>query len=245
MFEKEGGTTIIMGMKIKVGIVEDEIAEEQRTEEMLKRFFTEEDIPFEIFSFTKGEELFSRGFSDIDLLLFDIILPNENGVEIAKKVRTLNWNGPLIFITKTIQFALDGYKVDALDYLLKPLSYDDFRLKLLKACKIINVSRDKQIIIRTSEGTISLRESSISYVEVCKHYLTFHSDKGVYTIRGSMNKIAQSFSTRFANSSNSFLVNLDRIDLIKANDVVVNGETLPLSRNFKKELLRRFAERKG
>ena len=232
-------------MKIKVGIVEDEIEEEERTEEMLKRFFAEEGIPYEILSFSEGEELFRRGFSDIDLLLFDIILPNENGVEIAKKVRALNWNGPLIFITKTIQFALDGYKVDALDYLLKPLSYDDFRLKLLKAYKIINASRDNEIVIRTSEGTISLEESSISYVEVFKHYLTFHSDKGTYTIRGSMNKIAQSFSTRFANSSSSFLINLDRIDMIKTNDVVVSGTTLPLSRNFKKELLRRFAERKG
>ena len=232
-------------MKVTVGIVEDEIKEERCTEEMLKRFFEEESIPFEVLSFPNGDDLFKHGLSGIDLLLLDIILPSENGVEIARKVRESSWNGPLIFITKTIQFALDGYKVDALDYLLKPLSYDDFRLKLLKAYKLINASSGNEIVLRTSEGTLRLQESSISYIEVCKHYLTFHSDGGTYTVRGSMNKIAQSFTTRFANSSNSFLVNLDRIDLIKTSEVIVEGASLPLSRNYKREFLRRFAERRG
>ncbi len=232
-------------MKIIVGIVEDEIKEKEKTEEMLKRFFDEERIPYEIRSFSCGEELFKNDISEINLLLLDIILPNENGVEIAKKVREFSWHGPLIFITKTIQFALDGYKVEAMDYLLKPLEYDDFKLKLMKAYKIINSFVDNEIVLRTNEGVVTLEESSIYYVEVNKHYLTIHSTKGNYIVRGTMNKMAEQFSSRFANSSNSFLVNLDRIDLIKSNEVVINGESIPLSRNYKKEFLGHFAERKG
>lgn len=232
-------------MKITVGIVEDEIKEKERTEEMLQRFFQEERIPYEILSFSSGKELFQTEIQNIHLLLLDIILPEENGVEIAKKVRADGWKGPLIFITKTIQFALDGYKVEALDYLLKPLEYEDFRLKLSKAYKIIDSLSDRIVSFKVNEGIINLEESSIYYVEVNKHYLTIHSSKGNFTLRGTMNSMIEQFSSRFANSSNSFLVNLDQIDMIKTNDVIVHGESLPLSRNYKKEFLRHYAERKG
>lgn len=232
-------------MKITVGIVEDEIKEKERTEEMLRRFFSEEGIPYETLCFSDGEELFRKSLSDIDLLLLDIILPTENGIEIARKVRESGWKGPLIFITKTIQFAIDGYKVEALDYLLKPLEYEDFRLKLSKAYQIINSLLDKPITFKANEGLVTLEESEIYYIEVIKHYLTIHSIKGSYTIRGTMNSMSEQLSSRFANSSNSFLVNLDHVDLIKNTEVIVNGEIIPLSRNFKKDFLRLFAERRG
>lgn len=233
-------------MKINIAIVEDEIEEKEKTKEMLERFFLEENLPFEMFFFENGNDFLSTDVNKYNLLLLDIILPNdENGVEIAKKVREKNWNYPLMFITKTIQFALDGYKVEALDYLLKPILYEDFRLKLLKAIKIINTFSDKEIMIRTKEGVTSLKESEIYYVEVNKHYLTFHTKKGLLTRRGTMESISQELSSRFANSSNSFLVNLDYLELIRGNEVLVHGDSLPLSRNYKKTFLHHLEERKG
>ena len=215
-------------MKINVAIVEDEEKERVVTKEMLDRFFKENDIPYEIFSFSSADQFLQSDFNVFNLLLLDIILPGDNGVSVAKHVREKGWPYPLMFITKTIQFALDGYKVDALDYLLKPIVYDDFRLKLLKAVKIIENFKDKEITIRTASGLVVIKESEIYYIEVNKHYLTFHTNKGVYTTRGSMNSFSQKVSNRFANSSNSFLVNLDKVELIKQNEVVVNKESLPL-----------------
>ena len=232
-------------MKINVAIVEDEEKERVVTKEMLDRFFKENDIPYVIFSFSSADQFLQSDFNVFNLLLLDIILPGDNGVSVAKHVREKGWPYPLMFITKTIQFALDGYKVDALDYLLKPIVYDDFRLKLLKAVKIIENFKDKEITIRTASGLVVIKESEIYYIEVNKHYLTFHTNKGVYTTRGSMNSFSQKVSNRFANSSNSFLVNLDKVELIKQNEVVVNKESLPLSRTCKKEFLRSFENRRG
>lgn len=232
-------------MKVVVGILEDEIKEKEITVQMLTTFFNEEKIPFEVKYYSTGKDLLNDNIFDINLLLLDIILPNENGVEIAKKVRELSWKGPLIFISKTIQFALDGYKVEAMDYLLKPLEYSDFKLKLLKAYKIINSLCDHEIVIKTNEGVANLLESQIYYVEVNKHYLTIHSKKGDYVFRGTMAKMVEQLSSRFASSSNSFLVNLDAIDLIKNNEVVINNESVPLTRNYKKDFLRKYLERKG
>ncbi len=233
-------------MKINVAVVEDEINEKEKTKEMLERFFKSENLPFEMFFFENSNDFLSTDLNKYNLLLLDIILPNgENGVDIAKKVREQNWNYPLMFITKTVQFALDGYKVEALDYLLKPLIYEDFALKLHKAIKIINLSDDNEIIIRTKEGILTLKESEIYYVEVNKHYLTFHSKKGEFTRRGTMESISNELSSRFANSSNSFLVNLDYLELVKSNDIIVKGESLPLSRNYKKSFLHQLEERNG
>ena len=232
-------------MKINVAIIEDEEKERVVTKEMLDRFFKENDIPYEIFSFSCANQFRQSDFNVFNLLLLDIILPGDNGVSVAKHVREKGWSYPLMFITKTVQFALDGYKVDALDYLLKPLVYEDFRLKLLKAVKIIDNHSDKEIVIHTVSGLITIKESEIYYIEVNKHYLTFHTNKGVYTTRGSMNSFSQKVSNRFANSSNSFLVNLDKVELIKQSEVVVNKESLPLSRTCKKEFLRCFENRRG
>ena len=232
-------------MKINVAIIEDEEKERVVTKEMLDRFFKENDIPYEIFSFSCDNQFLQSDFNIFNLLLLDIILPGDNGVSVAKHVREKGWSYPLMFITKTVQFALDGYKVDALDYLLKPLVYEDFRLKLLKAVKIIDNHSDKEIAIHTVSGLITIKESEIYYIEVNKHYLTFHTNKGVYTTRGSMNSFSQKVSNRFANSSNSFLVNLDKVELIKQSEVVVNKESLPLSRTCKKEFLRCFENRRG
>lgn len=232
-------------MKINVAIVEDEEKERVVTKEMLDRFFKENDIPYEIFSFSSADQFLQSDFNVFNLLLLDIILPGDNGVSVAKHVREKGWPYPLMFITKTVQFALDGYKVDALDYLLKPLVYEDFRLKLLKAVKIVDSHSDKEIAIHTVSGLVTIKESEIYYIEVNKHYLTFHTNKGIYTTRGSMNSFSQKVSNRFANSSNSFLVNLDKVELIKQNEVVVNKESLPLSRTCKKEFLRSFENRRG
>ena len=232
-------------MKINVAIIEDEEKERVVTKEMLDRFFKENDIHYEIFSFSCANQFLQSDFNVFNLLLLDIILPGDNGVSVAKHVREKGWSYPLMFITKTVQFALDGYKVDALDYLLKPLVYEDFRLKLLKAVKIIDNHSDKEIVIHTVSGLITIKESEIYYIEVNKHYLTFHTNKGVYTTRGSMNSFSQKVSNRFANSSNSFLVNLDKVELIKQSEVVVNKESLPLSRTCKKEFLRCFQNRMG
>lgn len=234
-----------MHMKINVAIIEDEEKERDITKEMLERFFKEENVPFELSFFSCGNDFFESNINEYNFLLLDIILPGDNGVSIAKEAREKGWPYPLMFITKTIQFALDGYKVDALDYLLKPIVYDDFRLKLLKAVKIIENFKDKEIAIRTASGLVVIKESEIYYIEVNKHYLTFHTEKGEFVTRGSMNSISQEVSKRFANSSNSFLINLDKIELIKQNEVVVNKENLPLSRSCKKEFLHCFEDRKG
>lgn len=87
---------------------------------------------------TNSNDFLALNFADYDLVLLDIILNEHlNGIDVAKKTRTCNSNVPIMFITKTAQFAVDSYDVDAIDYILKPLSYFEFALKIKKAIRRI------------------------------------------------------------------------------------------------------------
>ena len=107
-------------MKINVALLEDEQSEREQTESMLRRFFAELNIEVGLTCFSDAESFLSNGsgFKDFQLLLMDIILPDgqPNGVELAREVRKVNRDIAIMFITKTVQFAINGYEVDAVDY---------------------------------------------------------------------------------------------------------------------------------
>lgn len=132
-----------MNMKLKIALLEDESAEKEITEEFLSRFFNDSWIGYVLTTKTNSNDFLALNFADYDLVLLDIILNEHlNGIDVAKKIRTCNSNVPIMFITKTAQFAVDSYDVDAIDYILKPLSYFEFALKIKK---LSNASTKKRI----------------------------------------------------------------------------------------------------
>ena len=127
-------TPDLNAMKVRIALLEDEKEEEKTMVAMIERFFQETGHGYEIATFSDSHEFLKLNFELYDLVLLDIILSEKNnGIDVAKEIRKTNKNIAIMFITKTAQFAIDGYNVDALDYILKPLSYYAFALKLKKA----------------------------------------------------------------------------------------------------------------
>ena len=230
-------------MKIKIALIDDETQEHIVTENFLHRFFSEINTDFELVHFSDSQSFLSsgNGFFDYQLLLMDIIMPEDiSGVEIARKVRAVNKDVAIMFITKTVQFAINGYEVDAVDYVLKPLSYEEFSLKLKKAMRYILMHTEKTIAFNHKGNTLLLRESQIYYIEVKLHYLVLNTDIGTFTVRGSMKLISEQVSKCFVRSANSFLVNLRHVDKIEANYADVHGHKVPITKLRKVEFLRAF-----
>ena len=231
-------------MKINVALLEDEEQERRITEEMLARFFKEINAEYEVTCFADAGSFLAHGtgYKDFQLLLMDIILPGEryNGIDLAREVRKANRDIAIMFITKTVQFAINGYEVDAVDYVVKPLIYEDFALKLKKAMRYILLHTEKFIVLNTKDGTERIGESRIYYIEVMLHYLIVHTKKGDFTVRGSMKNIMGMLSASFARSSNSYIVNLRHVDGIKDNVVTVHGVPVPVTKSYKADFLRAF-----
>lgn len=230
-------------MKINIALLEDEDIDRKTTLEMIDRFFKEMQVDYSVTRFDSAESFLScpNGYNDFQLLLMDIILPgNKNGMDLAREVRKVNRDVAIMFITKTVQFAINGYEVNAVDYILKPLVYDEFSLKLKKAVRYSLLHTEHYIVLNHKSGKIRLAESEVYYVEVKLHYLNFITKKGDFTIRGTMKEVEAEFSKAFCHSTNSYLINLRYVEAFEGNNVIVNGVSLPIAKPRKTELIRAF-----
>lgn len=116
----------------------------------------------------------------------DIELPDGNGMEIARRLRKTNKRTLIIFVTNLAQYAVKGYEVRAFDFVVKPVSYYNFMLKFSAALDNLELNKDTEIWIKSKEGRVRLPASRIIYVEVLKHYLTYHTKDGDSTALGSI-----------------------------------------------------------
>lgn len=172
----------------------------------------------------------------------DIAMPQMNGLETAKRLRTVDKNVCLIFITTLAQYAIKGYEVDALDFLIKPVGFDLFSIKLEKAIKRVNKNKESFFVIKTSEEVLKISTLKIIYIESEKHYLNFHTDKGIYKMRGTIDEVKDFFyKNSFASINRSLIINLLYVEGYTKTDVILKNETLPLSRVYKDEFCRRIA----
>lgn len=165
---------------LKIGILEDEPKQMQRITDFLEQF-RQEHPPFSytVDWYERGAHLLERYQRDCDLLFLDIQLPDMLGIEAAHRIREMDQNVMIIFVTNLTQYAIEGYSVRAFDYVLKPVSYAAFSAKLERALRILS-HREQQVSIdiRCREGSRRLSSDMILYFEVFDHDLIIHTDQG-------------------------------------------------------------------
>lgn len=161
-------------------------------------------------------------------------MPGMDGIALAREIRKKDENVLLMFITNMAQYALHGYEVEAIDYVIKPLGYQEFALKMKKAMRYMGRHEKKQMMLQTVEGMQPIAIDDILYVEVIRHYLQYHTKAHVYEVRGAMKEVESQLSQyHFVRCNQSYLVNLAKVQCIQGNNVVVGHDELPISRNKK------------
>lgn len=182
---------------------------------------------------------------DIHLLFLDIQMPGLNGLDFSKLV---NVDTKIVFTTAFEQYALDGFKVNALDYLLKPISYADFMSAVNKAVKwfelkLCNQSYDtplRYIYVKSDYKLVQVDLERILYVEGLKDYVRIHieSEQKVVTSLYSMKKMEEILpSDRFIRVHRSFIVQKNKIKIIERNRIVFDKVYIPISESYKQEWL--------
>lgn len=215
---------------IHVSIVEDDAQDCALLQEMLHRFSHESGQEIMVRRFSDAET-FLRPYCPCDLVFMDIELPGLNGMQAANQLRQIDNTVTLIFVTNMAQYALHGYEVDALDFILKPLQYGSFCMKLKKAVRDISKKQDPVINLVLPNGFVRVPISHIHYIDVQKHYLTYHTETGEYTVRESMHTVeAHLQPLHFLRCNNCYLVNLRHVISISDNIVQVGPYPLQMSR---------------
>ncbi len=231
---------------MKIAIVDDDLKITDQLSQYIARFGKERNLNHKITIFHTPLEFLNAYTKDYDLVILDIEMPGLNGIETAKELRRMDPSIVLMFVTNLAQYALQGYEVEAIDYIVKPVSYPDFALKLQKAMRYVSRNQDYKVVIATADAMIHMKTSDIYYVEVEKHYLIYHTTQGNYTVRGVMKEVEQELDEyHFIRSNHCYLVNLKYVSAIEGEYVTVANQELKISRNKKKEFMDAFTRYVG
>ena len=224
---------------INVAVVEDEEVYSSKMKEYLYRFAQESGTEFSVATFPTAESFLFADFNAFDVILMDIKLPGIDGMTAIKRVRETNPCVAVVFSTSLAQFALKGYEVGALDFMVKPLSYYNFALKFKRVVDYLDKSSEENIIIHSKAQTNVVKASDVYYVEIVAHRITYFTKIGNFSTTGTMKKVQEQLEKfPFALCNQCFLVNLKYVTQVDGNEATMaSGVKLSVSRPKRKEFL--------
>lgn len=226
----------------RVAVVEDDMKYQQQIFSYFELLRKEQGLEFQITAYSDGIDIVDNYKGIYDLILLDIEMPLLDGMTAAERIRTYDEDVLLIFITNLAQYAIRGYSVNALDYVLKPMTFPAFSMKIQRACKIIDKKRDKYILLNSENGTSRIAVSNIYYVDVTDHLLTYHTVAGDYRVFGVLKDLENQLGDTFVRCNKCYLVNLDYVEGIAEDVVTVHGIPLKISRSRKRDFVQKISK---
>lgn len=220
---------------IRVAIVEDEAAVRDQLMGYVQRYMRQYDAQIEVTMFTDGVEILEEYRPVYDIIFLDVEMQHLDGMETASRIRALDSDVLLIFITNMAQYAIKGYEVDALDYVLKPVSYGAFCTKLSRAIQRVQRRKGGQVALQLSGGGMQLLDTGdILYLETRNRMLYYHTAAQEYAVRGSLAGAEKQLAAyHFARCNQCYLVNLQYVRGVENDFVQVGDARLEISRRQK------------
>ena len=223
---------------IQLAIVEDEDSYAAQLEEYIEKYQAESGKYFKITRYRDGDEIATGYKGQVDIILMDIEMKLMDGMTAAEEIRKLDQDVVIMFITNMTNYAIRGYQVDALDYVLKPVSYFAFSQKLQRAIGKIKKANSNIISIDLSSGVKKLDVDNIFYLESQGHNLIFYTVNGEFSIRGKLSDFEQQLSPYgFFRSNKGYLVNLKYVDGVEKGCCQIAGKQLLISRARKNDFM--------
>lgn len=228
---------------ISIAVIEDENVIRQDIIKYLKMYMEENDYSYQVKDFPSAESFFFSQVNSYDIILMDINLPGLNGYEAAKQLREKNNSSVIVFVTSLAQYAIKGYEVNALDFMIKPINYYSFSLKMRRAVNEIKRNIEETVVIKSKTQVNIIKIRDIYYVEVSSHTVIYHTKTGNYLTTGTMKKIEENLIPyHFALCNQCYLVNLRYVVSVEGMKVQVENDELSISRPKRKDFMHSLNE---
>ena len=223
---------------IRIAIVEDDRQVQQQLVDYIRRYERQFGRMFELTCFSDGDEIVSDYRPVYDIILLDVQMARMDGMAAAEAIRKVDPDVILIFITNMAQFAIRGYAVDALDYVLKPVPYFAFSQQLQKAVGRLQRRQRTFLAVPVEGGLRRVSVESIYYLESEGHSVRLYTENGDFLSPGTLKSFETQLAGKpFARCNSGYLVNLAQVTAVQQNEAKVGPYLLQISRPKKKSFL--------
>jgi DNA-binding LytR/AlgR family response regulator len=194
---------------------------------------------FDLVPFSDGLDIAEEYTTPFDIIFMDIEMAHLNGMEAAKRIRAHDRNVIIIFITNVAEYAIQGYQVEAMDYVLKPISAFAFEQELHKAVQRVQERHSCYLHILREGSMVRLDSADITYIESGQgHQVLYHTTRETVVGRESMKNLeAKLAAQHFSRCNSCYLVNLAYVERVDNGIAVVAGNHLQISRLKKKNFM--------
>ena len=227
---------------MNAAIVDDMASEHKILRSLLKQYESEQKETINIKEFQSGRELLSDYVpGSYDVIFMDIFLNNENGVECARKLRQLDENVNLIFLTTSSEFGVKSYDVRASDYIVKPATQEKLS-RALGYCNIAKTQSQPCILVTTRNQPLEININYILYADYQNRSACIHLKDCLIPVSGSFTELSDQLTTylQFLPCYKGIVVNLTKVQEVCNNYLLLkNGERLPVSRRLQRQVQQR------
>ena len=181
----------------------------------------------------------------VDLIFLDIQMPKLSGIDFVKTLRS---KPKVIFTTAFRDYALDGFDLEIIDYLLKPIPFDRFLKAVAKANQnpvnaiteksVINTGTEDGLCFKVDKKTVKCKPSDIVYIESNKDYVKIRTGEKEIVTQMTISSLEEKLPSYFLRVHRSFIVNLKKVDAFSASDIELGKVQIPIGRNYKNDVLK-------
>lgn len=229
-------------MLFRIGICDDQSNARNSLRLSLQQILKQEDSSY--FEFSLGEGAVNwvkKHHGALDVLFLDIEMQGIDGMETARQIRNFDKDLILIFVTGYSDYVFDGYAVQALGYLLKPVNLEHLKTVLKRVGDTIAKSAQQFYTIQNADGIYRIAKREIQYIFSDKRLITVVTTLREYTFYGKLDDVQTELGADFVRIHQRYLVQVSAVEQIEGQTVLISGKALPISRALKNEATLRLA----
>lgn len=232
---------------IRIAVVEDMARERSRMKDYVENYFSAKGIEAELLLYTDGKEFLDKYPDHLDILLLDIEMKELDGISTAHQIRSFDENVQILFVTRMIQYALEGYAVDAADFIVKPVRYPVFCTRMDRVLRKILINKPRYLTFRLGKEELSCQIQKITCIEALNKKTIIHlSDREELLCTEPLYQLEKRLEGEpFFRCHNAFLVNMNFIHKVSSSEVSAGNQTIPVSKYRKKEFFQALTNYRG
>ncbi len=228
---------------MNIAIVDDCLQDLNVLKDHIQQYQKEHEVSLEVTSFTSGKEFLDSN-RDFDVVFLDIEMPEPDGLKTARILRERDKSVPIIFETNMANYALKGYEVNAMDFIVKPVVYSSFQDRFSRAIAFARTQEKKVVMVNGKDDEIvCIYTKDIHYIEKEKNYTFYHTAYGTYNKRQTLEQAISSFSGyTLLQASSGLFINPNYLEKILPTSIIVGGEEMPLARRRKQKFIEEYMQ---